>query len=478
MSIYYSNNRVYQSYFSFTATIDNDKFTLQIGGNASSSSTTEATEQENMLDTNTSPSVVKLQGTIAHTATYIDASKPYSTDNIAQAHNISRILLVQEHMDNVPVSSATLSTPGYFQTTSDPMPGSQLKVATSGITPPLRDIVNKQHVSSWKYITRYSIDEIIETERTILDLIHNNEDPRYEHVVEELVDAEAFMAGWFRGEGATDNATLVYENGILQDIYSMDKGRLNKRTGTGALLRLPTTTNTVNKATTSTASVAINSSLPKGDGAVSGNLSITGTTMIDGNQPLLNTFNEGDLLLVGLNDDEDDDDDGDYYNDDDDEEGVNEVIEDEEEEMTNLNLPTTSTTLLSSNNLLMTDDDQLQQPSLTTLPEELDLDTTNNNEQNIQDIGEKDDTNIDMAMEEDTLTNNIGKEEPIVMDPRIIATEEALQRAKDELAIAQKQFNSTTIAAFKNRAANTVNRVQAEIDRLEKELAELKSSSM
>jgi hypothetical protein len=41
----------------------------------------------------------------------------------------------------------------------------------------------------------------------------------YEHVIEELVDAEDFMYPWFQNGG--DNVTFVYEDGTLVDMYQL-----------------------------------------------------------------------------------------------------------------------------------------------------------------------------------------------------------------------------------------------------------------
>ena len=91
---------------------------------------------------------------------------------------------------------------------ADPTPGSSERVLDSGLTPPMQHAVRRRFRKAQRYIARYDKQLVEEAERVLLDLtVHD----AYEHCVEELVDAEPFMAPWFRNGG--DNVTICYEDG-------------------------------------------------------------------------------------------------------------------------------------------------------------------------------------------------------------------------------------------------------------------------
>lgn len=90
-------------------------------------------------------------------------------------------------------------------------------VCDSGITPPTQHIVRRRFKKAQRFVSKYTKEEISEAERVLLDLMTT--DSQYEHVVEELVDAEPWMSPWFEHGG--DHVTLVYEDGALTDMYQM-----------------------------------------------------------------------------------------------------------------------------------------------------------------------------------------------------------------------------------------------------------------
>lgn len=99
----------------------------------------------------------------------------------------------------------------------DPTPGSGGElICDSGITPPTAHIVRRRFRRAHRFISKYPREEVAEAERVLLDLMARE---AYEHVVEELVDAEPFMAPWFAGGG--DNVTVVYEDGVVTDMYQL-----------------------------------------------------------------------------------------------------------------------------------------------------------------------------------------------------------------------------------------------------------------
>jgi len=84
----------------------------------------------------------------------------------------------------------------------------------------MQHVVRRRFKKAHRVISRYDRQLVEEAERVLLDLtVHET----YEHCVEELVDAEAFMAPWFRNGG--DNVTIVYEDGIATDMYQMQPNR-------------------------------------------------------------------------------------------------------------------------------------------------------------------------------------------------------------------------------------------------------------
>lgn len=101
-------------------------------------------------------------------------------------------------------------------TAPDPTPESDETLAASGLTPPTANIVKRRFARALKYMTKYSREEIGEGERVVLDMISSG---TYEHVIEELVDAEAFMAPWFAYGG--DNVTIEYTDGVVTDMYQL-----------------------------------------------------------------------------------------------------------------------------------------------------------------------------------------------------------------------------------------------------------------
>ena len=159
----------------------------------------------------------RLRGELLHAPNHVDATKP-TTDGagVFTSQGVTKMLVF-----------------GDTTSIADPMPGSSLKLAPSGLTTPTRDIVTRQFKRGWRYINKFAPAEVAETERVLQDLTQLDK-PAYEHVVEEIVDAEAFMHAWFHSpeghrEDALDNCTIVYENGMLTDIFAMDKGTLVRR---------------------------------------------------------------------------------------------------------------------------------------------------------------------------------------------------------------------------------------------------------
>lgn len=97
---------------------------------------------------------------------------------------------------------------------ADPTPGSSERVLDSGLTPPMQHAVRRRFRKAQRYIGRYEKQLVEEAERVLLDLtVHD----AYEHCVEELVDAEPFMAPWFRNGG--DNVTICYEDGECVPVH-------------------------------------------------------------------------------------------------------------------------------------------------------------------------------------------------------------------------------------------------------------------
>jgi hypothetical protein len=90
-------------------------------------------------------------------------------------------------------------------------------VCDSGLSPPTQHIVRRRFNKAQKYISKFTTEEIAEAERVLMALMTPEND--YEHVVAELVDAEDWMAPCFQNGG--DHFTLLYEDGILNDMYQM-----------------------------------------------------------------------------------------------------------------------------------------------------------------------------------------------------------------------------------------------------------------
>jgi hypothetical protein len=159
----------------------------------------------------------KLRGELLHAPNHVDATKPtHDGAGVFTSQGVTKMLVF-----------------GDTSSIADPMPGSSLKLAPSGLTAPTKDIVTRHFKRGWRYISKYAPSEVAETERVLQDLTQLDK-PAYEHVVEEIVDAEAFMHSWFYSpkghqHDAMDNCTIVYENGVLTDIFAMDKGVLVRR---------------------------------------------------------------------------------------------------------------------------------------------------------------------------------------------------------------------------------------------------------
>lgn len=100
----------------------------------------------------------------------------------------------------------------------DPTPGGTDLLLDSGLTPPMAHAVKRRFAPAWRFISKYAREEVTEAERVLLELMIGGKNT-YEHTIEELVDAEAFMGPWFANGG--DNVTIVYEDGVVTDMYQM-----------------------------------------------------------------------------------------------------------------------------------------------------------------------------------------------------------------------------------------------------------------
>jgi hypothetical protein len=74
------------------------------------------------------------------------------------------------------------------------------------------------------FLSQFSAGEVAEVDSLLSELLLKDV-PAYEHVMEELVDAEEWMAPWLAGgNGGGDNFTLLYENGKPVLGYTVREG--------------------------------------------------------------------------------------------------------------------------------------------------------------------------------------------------------------------------------------------------------------
>jgi TATA-binding protein-associated factor Taf7 len=150
------------------------------------------------------------------TCVEIQQTRNYS--QFVKAGMISRVLFVYDpakppnNSEGVDVemgaSTAAHRQDDSFDLVADPTPGSTDWVMDSGLTPPMQHCTRGRFRKAHRFIGKHDARLVSEAERVLLDLmVHDT----YEHVVEEMVDAESFMAPWFAGGG--DNVTIRYEDG-------------------------------------------------------------------------------------------------------------------------------------------------------------------------------------------------------------------------------------------------------------------------
>ena len=137
-----------------------------------------------------------------------------------KSSDITRMLYVYERPPGALVDPRLDKLEDLLPMVADPTPGAGgAPMCDSGITPPTQHIVRRRFKRAQRYIAKYPREEVAEAERVLLDLMVRDS---YEHIVEELVDAEPFMGPWFANEG--DNVTIVYEDGVVTDMYQLQAG--------------------------------------------------------------------------------------------------------------------------------------------------------------------------------------------------------------------------------------------------------------
>ena len=130
---------------------------------------------------------------------------------------LSTLALAEADPSSVPASSLLPLVP-------DPTPGAGTAAGEDGgglllahgLSAPTAHIVRRRFARAQRFLSRFSRDEVAAAERVLLELARGD---RAELVVEELVDAEEWMAPFFSAGG--DNVTIEYEDGILRDMYQM-----------------------------------------------------------------------------------------------------------------------------------------------------------------------------------------------------------------------------------------------------------------
>jgi TATA-binding protein-associated factor Taf7 len=152
--------------------------------------------------------------------TCLEVHKTRDYARLVKAGMISRMLWVYDPADLKAQSTDIVMDPGSgassegdatnvpFKLVQDPTPGSVELTVDSGLTPPMQHATQLRFRRAHRFISKHDTRLISEAEQVLLDLmVHDT----YEHVVEEFVEAEAFMEPWFRGGG--DNVTIRYEDG-------------------------------------------------------------------------------------------------------------------------------------------------------------------------------------------------------------------------------------------------------------------------
>jgi hypothetical protein len=143
-----------------------------------------------------------------------------STDAAGNAAHPSSAGAAPSHSTTTPTAAAGAARLSLLPTdrlVRDPSPGagpSDLLV-DSGLTPPTTHIVTRRFRRAHRWFTKHSPAEVKEAERVLLDLAAGG---AYEHVVEELVEADPEVMGPWFGNGA-DNVTIVYEDGSVVDMF-------------------------------------------------------------------------------------------------------------------------------------------------------------------------------------------------------------------------------------------------------------------
>ena len=167
--------------------------------------------------------------------TILESHKTGDHKAFYKSSDISRMLYVYERPDGAPVDPRLDSLAELLPMVADPTPGSKDLILDSGITPPTEHIVRRRFKRANRFISKYSRDEVAEAERVLLDLMVRDS---YEHVVEELVDAEPFMGPWFANSGG-DNVTIVYEDGFVTEMYQIQAGQRAAVPGQRGIAKAP-----------------------------------------------------------------------------------------------------------------------------------------------------------------------------------------------------------------------------------------------
>lgn len=81
----------------------------------------------------------------------------------------------------------------------------------------------------YEFIAKYTPEEVADAERIILDAMYTaNQTGQFEDITVDLVDAEPWMGVWMSdsneglGRGVSDHVTLLYEDGVLMDVYCLN----------------------------------------------------------------------------------------------------------------------------------------------------------------------------------------------------------------------------------------------------------------
>jgi TATA-binding protein-associated factor Taf7 len=163
-----------------------------------------------------------LYGKFLQLPTCLELHKTLNYTQFIKAGMVSRVFCVYEATGAPALSSDAASTEdvamnlnasvgdstGTFDVVADPTPGTSESVLDSGVSPPMQHAVRRRFRRAHRFISKYSPQLVAEAERVLLDLMTHE---TYEHVVEDLVDAEEYMAPWFSGGG--DNVTIRYVDG-------------------------------------------------------------------------------------------------------------------------------------------------------------------------------------------------------------------------------------------------------------------------